>query len=303
MSLNFRTILREPLLHFLALAALLFVAARYWGDNDNSRRYRITVTPEVVSRLAEGYYRQYGGVPSDEQLRRLADQYVREEILYREAVALGLDREDEIIRRRIVQKMEFLQQDLTVIPEPTDAELVEYYNAHPDRYQIPERRSFTQVYFSPDREGDTRAKARALEVLASLRSGRVTRAPERGDAFPGLSDYSSLGSTEVARVFGESEFSSALFSAPVAQWSGPYRSGFGWHLLYVQATEPPSLPPLAQVRDSVRADYIEQLRASKNAEVYARLSAKYNVVRPEVMPSVAQRHAPSTAAAGPTGTD
>jgi peptidyl-prolyl cis-trans isomerase C len=310
MSHPVKTILREPLLHFAALGVLLFIAGHYSGHNGGSdpARYRIVIRPDQLRRIEEGYLRQYGTAPTAEQLQLLTDRYVHEEILYREGLALGVDREDEIIRSRIVQKVEFLQQDLSVAKDPTPEELQAYYRAHRDHYTLPEKRSFTHVYFSPDRSGDASAKARALQALPELRAERISRAPDRGDVFAGLSDYSSLGALEVARVFGESQFSNALFTAPVSQWSGPYRSGFGWHLLYVQAVEPVRTPPLQDIVETVRADFIEQLRERQNAEVFAKVRSQYTIVRPDIIaaPPIMPAQAGTRASPGvsePSGAD
>ena len=303
MRLTSNNILHEPLLHFVVLAAVLFIAGHYWGEGD-SARYRINVTSEELQRIGEGYYRQYGAVPTPEQLRHLVDRYVHDEILYREGLAMGLDREDEIIRRRIVQKIGFLEQDVSVVGHPTLSQLASYYRQHEQRYRLPSRRSFTEIYFSPDHGGDAQARARALSVLSEVlsSSSHVTRSPGRGDAFPGPADYTSVGAVEVARVFGESEFSTALFAAPVGKWSGPYRSGYGWHLLYVQSAEPPRTPLLAEILDAVRSDYTAEIRAQMNAEAFAKLSAKYTVVRPSVSSTLTAL--PATSAATRTaGTD
>jgi len=167
---------------------------------------------------------------------------------------------------------------LSVAQDPTPQELAGYYRDHQSKYRLPEKRSFTHIYFSPDRSGDTKAKTRAVETLKQLRLQKITRAPDRGDAFPGPSDYSLIGTVEAARVFGESEFSTALFAAPVEQWSGPYRSGFGWHLLYVQAVQAPRTPPLAEIIDAVRSDDVEETRERKNAEMFNKLRKQYTVV-------------------------
>ena len=164
--------------------------------------------------------------------------------------------------------------------DPTPQELTDYYSEHRGRYQISERRSFSHLYFSPDRDGDGEARARAVAAAQTLRHTRTPRDSARGDAFAGRSDYASLTAVETTRAFGESEFSHAVFVAPVGEWSGPYRSGFGWHLIYVRLVEPARIPPLSEVLEAVRADCIEAIRQRKNAEAFATIRDKYTVVLP-----------------------
>jgi peptidyl-prolyl cis-trans isomerase C len=280
-----RQILREPLLHFTVLGVLLLVVSRWLeslpGDSagPGSGHFRIVITPEQVQRLDQGWLRQNGTAPTSGRSRSLVDQYVREEILYREGLRLGLDRDDEIIRRRIVQKVEFLQQDLEPVAAPTSRELETYYREHQQKYALPERRSFSHIYFSPDRDGEAAARQRALDVLKELPSTSVSRDPDRGDRFAGLYDYSSLTAAGVSRVFGESELSRAVFSTGAGQWSGPYRSGLGWHLVYVREIVPARTPQVQEILDTVRADFTEEMRERRNAAAFARLRDKYTVVR------------------------
>jgi peptidyl-prolyl cis-trans isomerase C len=113
--------------------------------------------------------------------------------------------------------------------------------------------SFTHIFFSPDKGGDAGARERASAVLAQL-TGSITRAPERGDNFPDLYDYTGFGPSEASRLFGATPLAQALFTAPTGRWVGPYQSGYGWHLLFISARRPPQTPPFDSVRDQVRAD-------------------------------------------------
>lgn len=272
-----QVIAREPLVHFFAIGlAILFVANPMAAD---PQRHRIVVDDQLIARLGANYSRQYSTAPTSEQLAFLVDQHVRQEILYREGLALGLDVDDEIIRRRVVQKFEFLQQDLAVAGQPTDAELQAFHDNHRDRYTVPEKVSFSHVYFSPDRGGEQAAQSRAAHALESLRYQGATRAPERGDRFADLYDYASLGATELQRLFGDAPLSRELLRAPVGQWAGPFRSGFGWHLVFVNQRQAAHTPPFDTVRAQVQEDFLLDARETENAAAFAKLAAQYTIVR------------------------
>jgi peptidyl-prolyl cis-trans isomerase C len=268
---------REPLLHFLILGAILYVVVGRLSAHTDAQR--IIVTRADIDGIATNYRLQYGALPSGAQLDALVDAFVREEIYYREARNLGLDRDDEIVRRRLVQKFEFLQQDLATVPSPDERTLRDWFEAHRAHYAIPARVSFTQVYFSPDGQGEQAAHERALRERASLiRSGRA-RAPEDGDVFPGTSDFTALTADDIERVFGPGNLRDELLSLPVSSWSQPLRSGLGWHLVHVDAIQPAQTPAFADVSDRVRRDWFEAQRGQRNDDDYARLKRDYTVVR------------------------
>jgi len=267
---------KEPLLHFFLIGLILFAAGAW--HRDASDPHRIVIGPDRIAKIATDYRLQYGAPPTATELKALVDRYVDDEVLFREGAALNLSDGDEIVRRRVVQKMQFLVQDLRAPSEPSEAQLWAFYRAHAARYAVPERRTFTHVYFSPDRGGLAAANARANGVLASLKPS-IVRAPERGDQFPDLYDYSGYGPDEATRLFGHSEFARGLFAAPVGRWSGPYRSGYGIHLVRVQAVEPAHLPSLKSVRERVRADFLSDAEEKSDSAVFAKLKAKYTIVR------------------------
>jgi peptidyl-prolyl cis-trans isomerase C len=269
-------ILREPLVHFFLVGLILFVAADAYKHATNI--YRIDITPERIAALELSYQQQFGAAPTPAAREALIGRYVDEEVLFREGLAMGLDRGDEIVRRRVVQKMQFLQQDLAPPREPTEQDLRDWYNSHLSQYAVPSRVSFTHIFFSPDKGGDAGARERASAVLAQL-TGSITRAPERGDNFPDLYDYTGFGPSEASRLFGATPLAQALFTAPTGRWVGPYQSGYGWHLLFISARRPPQTPPFDSVRDQVRADRLAAGEAEDNHRAFEALKARFVVVR------------------------
>jgi peptidyl-prolyl cis-trans isomerase C len=266
-------ILREPLLHFLMLGVLVYAAARV-VDGGESGRYRIDAGPEQRARIAKTYLQQYGVAPTESQLTYLLDQYVRSEILFREGLALGLDRDDEIVRRRVVQKIEFLNEDTDAI-DVSDSELERFFAAHQSRYLTPAAVSLTLVYFSADPKGEGDAHRRAQAALAKLRDG--ARA-EAGDPFETGNEIAALNELGAQRLFGDSQLSAALFSAPAAQWVGPFRSAFGWHVIRIEQRQSAQAAALDRVKDRVRADYLTAERERRNESEFKRLASKYHVV-------------------------
>jgi hypothetical protein len=266
-------LLREPLTHFLLLGLLIFALARYFDEQ--SRRYVIEIGPKEQQRIAESYAQQYGELPSAGQLKAMTEDYIRKEVLLREGLALGLDKDDEIVRRRIAQKFEFIMQDRAVPRDPTDADLRQWYDGHRAKYTLPPRRSFDQLYFAIDKRGEEAAHRLANTALAALRAGR--KAPV-GDDFPGQAVIRLLSQADTDRLFGGEDFAAKVFSEPVGQWRGPLRSGFGWHLVRLSEVQSPQPRDFTTARDDVLADWQTADRAARNEAAYADIRRRYRVV-------------------------
>ena len=272
-------ILREPLFHFLVIGLTLFAAVAAYRRAADA--YRIEITPGQVRQLATNYRLQFGEAPSPAARARLIDKYVDEEVLYRQGLALKLDHDDEIVRRRIVQKMQFLQQDLQAPAESSPAQLQGFFQVNRARYATPPRVAFSHIYFSPDRAGADDARRRAEAALAGL-GDQTTRAPKRGDNFPDLYDYADLGPDQVRRLFGDTPLARVLFTAPVGRWVGPYRSAYGWHLIRIQSRRPAMIPALSEIADQVRADKIAADQTLANRRAFEALKARFTIVRDDL---------------------
>lgn len=270
--------LGEPFLHFLVLGGALFLVSHYLDQR--GRFTRIVITPDTVASIAESYRLQYGRLPTSPQLQSLTDGYIRDQIYYHEALKLGLDQNDEIVRRRLVQKYEFLQQDLAIDSEPTDVQLQAYLQKHADRYRTPDTVAFAQVFFSVDRRGETAAHEAARLAAQELNLAGVTRAPEAGDPFPGPQDFPALSHDEAGRVFGESAaLTEGLFHLPVGRWSQPLRSAYGWHIIHVDSFSPSRPADFQTVKEQVRRDFIDEARTARNEANFASLRKSFEVVR------------------------
>jgi len=269
-------LLREPLLHFLLLGALLFAADAALRGPAEPDDLVIHITTADIDRLRTQWTGQYRRSPSPAELQGLVDAHVREEVLYREGMAMGLDRDDTIVRRRLAQKLEFLIEDVAVARAPTDAELGTFFEARKETYRLPARISFSQVYFSPERRG-AKARQDADSVLAGLHAeSPAAAAAARGDGFMMGTSYEEQLPADVEAVFG-SDFARGLQAIAPGGWVGPIASAYGWHLVRIEERIDTALPTLDEVLDRVRDDWAFEERRRANEEVMTRLAARYAV--------------------------
>jgi HupE / UreJ protein len=225
-----KRLLREPLLHFLLLGLALFLLYSLVGERTEGEPGKIVVTQARIDNLVSGFSRVRQRPPTSEELDGLIQDYVREEVYYREAIAIGLDQDDTIIRRRLRQKLEFVSEDVAALPEPTEADLSEFFRLHPDRFRLDSRMSFCHVYLSAER-GPERLARDSREMLARLRKmGTEADAASRGDTFLLPNVFDDVPQSEVAAQFGE-PFAVALNTVAVGKWEGPLESGYGAHLV------------------------------------------------------------------------
>jgi len=269
-----RKLRREPLTHFLILGALIFVVA-HWLEA-RSTRYTVTVTPSDITRIENSYVQQYGAAPDPSQVRTMVDNYIREEIYLREGLALGLDQNDEIVRRRVAQKYQFLQADMATPRVPADTDLKAWFTAHQSQFAVPAKRSFDQVYFAIDQRGEAAARALANDAATRLAKGESAPA---ADEFPGPKVIARLAEDDVERLFGGADFARAVFAAQPGKWVGPFRSGFGWHVLRVSEALPARARSFEEARSEALAAWQQADRLTRNDEAYRQLLARYTVDR------------------------
>jgi hypothetical protein len=274
MSLPAR-VLREPLLHFFALGLLIFLLYT-WQSGEVDEADAIVISRGQQTNLLETFERTWGRPPTQDEFRGLVQEFLREEIAYREASSMELDRNDTVIRRRLRQKLELLAEDLATIAPPTQSELEASYAANGESFRTEARYSFEQIDFSADRRGD-RAESDARALLATLQSGEPVAEPDRlGDSRVLPAEVSSAGEREIAATFGD-EFAAALAALAPGQWSGPVRSGFGWHLVRLAERVPGQIPPLAEVEERVRNELLVVRRREALDALYANLAAQYSI--------------------------
>ncbi len=271
-----KRILREPLLHFLLLGTAIFLAYSLASKRRSPEPGKIVVTQGLIEHLATGFAKTWQRPPTEQEMAGLIRDHVREEVFCREAMTLGLDKDDTVIRRRLRQKMEFLSDDITAQTEPTDADLNAYLQAHATTLRVEPRFTFQQVYLNPQQHGDKLAHV-AAQLLAQLnQDGNKADVEAVGDSFLLERGFTAVAAGEITKQFGEA-FAAKLSGLQPGSWQGPIESGYGVHLVKVRERNEGRLPALAEVREAVRREWDNARRLEGNEKFYQELLKRYTV--------------------------
>ena len=277
-----KRLVREPLLHFLALGLVLFVAYAYIQRGrfgvESSRQIALSLDD---LRTIEIYFEsQWHRQPTPAEFQAMVEDKVREEVLYREALAMGLDKDDTIVKRRMAQKMQFLAEDVAAAHEPSTAELKAWFDKNKEKFALPSRYSFRHLYFSPDKRGQN-AQADAAKALP-----KVTGQPENsalalslGDRFMFQDYYGDRTPDAIAKEFGP-QFAVALEKLKPGSWQGPIESGYGWHLVYVDTVIPGRIPAFEEMEPDVKTAWLAEQKQQAWQKAYADMRAKYTLLLP-----------------------
>ena len=277
MVLTMSRLLREPFLHFLLLGALIFLYYELSGSEEvEAASTLINVTAEDIDLLRQQWRKQHGEEANAETMQELLESLVYQEVMAREALRLGLDVDDTIIRRRLVQKMEFLSANHSRLEIPNEEDLLAFFNEHSARYALAEKRSFTHIYFSRDRRGENLLKDAGTLLVELQRSGQEERSAGQGDNFILQYKYKLRSMSQVSRTFGE-EFARELFSLPVNAWSGPVLSEYGAHLVRIQQVMPAHTPEFENIRSRVYQDLVQEKLERLKDETYQDMRQGYQV--------------------------
>lgn len=261
----FKRWLKEPLLHFFLLSVLLFVGYSWLNPGHTANTPTIYLSSAEVDWLEQGWTRQWQRPPSEQELRGLVADYLKESLLASEAKELGLDQADVVIRRRLAQKMEFLIADMAQIEVPDEATLRQFYTEHNSRYLSPARTSFAQYFFSSET-----AARESLKQLASDSDANV------GEPTLLEANYTLLDEPALANIFGP-EFAIYLADLKPGSWQGPVASAYGFHLVFIAARQPEQIRPMAEVRAQVLADWQLEQAAKAKDRFFADLMNKYTI--------------------------
>ncbi|MBA5777534.1 peptidyl-prolyl cis-trans isomerase [Stappia sp. F7233] len=272
---------RDPLLHFLVLGGVMSGVFVLLDDRTEALMpTEIRYTVDDVARLILGFETQWNRPPTQAEFNALVEDRVREDILYREALALGLDKDDTIVRRRMAQKMQFLAEDIAAAREPTIAELKSWYADNNRLFEMAPRLSFRHIYFSPDRRGKNAQAdaAAALEELSGTSADRV-EGSGLGDRFMFQDYYGERSLQAIAREFGAG-FAQSIDDLQPGVWSGPVQSGLGWHLVRVDKVIAGRVPRFEEVANEVKTAWLGQQKAEAWRKSYDEMRAKYTVLLP-----------------------
>jgi hypothetical protein len=274
--------LREPLVHFLVLGAVLF------GTYSYVNRGRLGIEPSrqiVLSlddlRIMETYFEsQWHRQPTPQEFQGMVEEKVREEVLYREGLAMGLDKDDTIVKRRMAQKMQFLAEDVATAREPSTKEMQGWFDENQQRFALPSRYSFRHLYFSPDKRGKN-AQLDATNALMKI-SGQTEnsiQAASTGDSFMFQDYYGDRTPSAIAKEFGPS-FAVTLEKLKPGSWQGPVESGYGWHLVFVDTVIPGHIPAFEEIEPDVKTAWLGEQKVTAWKKAYAEMRAKYTVMLP-----------------------
>ena len=283
-----KKLIREPFIHFLVLGAAIFVANHLVSGRADNQPGKIVITQGQITSMVIGFSRTWQRPPTREELEGLIRDRVREEVYSRQAIAMGLDRDDPIIRRRLQQKLAFVTDGVAAVAEPTNAELADYLKTHAASFGVDRHVTFSQVYLDPNKRGEHLAR-NANELLTQLRQqGHDVDPSSLGDTFLLEHRFEGTSTTEIANQFGE-KFAEKLGDVPVRQWVGPIESGYGMHLVFVEQRTEGRLPQLPEVRDAVSRDWTNERRLELNEKFFQNLLKHYEVVVEKIDPPKADQ--------------
>jgi len=268
--------LYEPLFHFLLIGiGIFFLFLQLNTNEDTSDTKRIIISQSKIQALSIAFLRERGRAPTANEMQNLLDSEIREEVLSREALAMGLDKEDVLIRRRLAQKMQYLFEDIAVVEEPSDADLQEFLQLHPSKFTLPITLSFSQVYLDPKLHENV-LEEEMKSLLENLNKTSVQEALSLGDRSLLEYNFSNRRQSDVLRTFGDS-FSQKIFEVPMHSWEGPFQSAYGIHFVYIHSRDEAVLAPLNQIKESVKQEYKRIKQVQANELFYKRLKGRYEI--------------------------
>lgn len=274
-----RRLAREPLLQFLVIGACIYGAYAWFGAPDETAgEMTIVVDADRVQGFIDGWQGRFNRAPTEQELNGMIDQFIREDILYREAEAMGLGEDDPITRRRLAQKLEFLTRDVARLKTPAEGELEAYFEANQAAYREPDLITFSHVFIDPDQRDDaTLDDAEALLAELEPLGEPDAETLQRGDRFMLQNYYPQKTALEVRKQFGTG-FTDVVMELEPGQWHGPVLSGYGVHLVYVHAMQAAPPPVFADVEQAVFEDWQAEQQAQFNEDFFQSLKSRYQIV-------------------------
>lgn len=267
---------KEPLLHFLIIGAALFICFDQFSDSGGANENKIVITSGEIEALKANFARTWQRPPTDKEIEGLIEDKLRVEIAYREALAMGLDRNDPYIRQRLKMKMELLLEDIGTLVQPTDQELLEFLESNRSSFTVEPQIGLRHVYFDPAKHGDA-LEADAQNVLQQLNKKGVSRRfEEYGDPILLPREYALSPVNVIKRQFG-GQFTEELLKLKPGTWQGPVWSSYGLHLVLIDSFVEGRDPDLAEVREAVERELMAKKRKDIKEETYSKLRQRYQI--------------------------
>ena len=272
-------LLREPLVHFMFIGAVIYALYGLFAEPAVEETDKtIVVTAGELEWMQTSWQKRWNRPPTAQEFDGLIQQFIKETVLYREALTMGLNKHDMVIRRRLAQKLEFLAKDLVALTPPTEDELLAYFDEHQASYQAPTLYTFTQVFFDPDKRGDaTLDDAEKVKVTLIAQGDAIDDPGALGDGLMLQNYYPEKDRAEIQKLLG-SGFTETLITLSPGQWHGPVLSGFGVHLVYVNSIDEPPPPVFAEVRERMMDDWKLERGEELNDQFYTSLREQYSIV-------------------------
>ena len=269
-------LLREPLFHFLLIGAVFFFIFSQMNTGEDENAPQIIITKAKIEALANAFAKAKGRLPTAQEMQTQLEYDIREQVLYREAMAMGLDKDDMIIRRRLTQKMKYLFNDLGVVGKASEEELKKFVAEHPSKFTIPATISFAQVYFEPS-EHETTLVEDANILLEKLRKSMIKNSMGLGDRSLLPYDFRNERKSDIRSMFGDA-FMEQAFSSPTNTWEGPFNSAYGLHLIYIHKRTEDHLPPLSDIRERAQREWRSMKQHEANEIFYQSLYQRYEII-------------------------
>lgn len=276
--MNYPKILKEPIISFLIAGLLLYISYTSFDNYLNRDEHKIVVSTSEIELLSQTWESRMNRPPTPQERQGLIDEYVKEMVLFKTALEMGLDKDDRVIRGRMVQKLEFLGNDLIRAPQPSEQDLITFYDKNKEQYIPEEMISITHIFFNPDkRENETLKDAdKALQALR-LKDDFDGEVSGYGDSFMLQNYYPSRSELEIRKLFGTG-FTESVFQLETGKWHGPVLSGYGTHLVFVHKHEKNELPEYADVREMVLEDWMTAKKIELQDNYIKSLLARYEVI-------------------------
>lgn len=262
--------LKEPLIHFLVIGGLIFFVYGQKNGGFEEKENRIVITKSNFDRLIMQWKKKHFRNPTKAETDEILEEFIYHEVMYREALVMGLDKNDIIIQRRLSQKLEFLSSDILQIAEPTNDELQEYLNTHSEKFMLPSKLSFTHVYIDTNKH----TKEYFEELKKDLESGKSYKT--LGDPFMFAKEFTNVTQTDVSKVFGRA-FAKKIFSLHVDSLQGPIRSGYGLHFVNISKKTDAKVAKVQDIKSTLTKYWKEEKTEQANSKIYQDLKKQYNI--------------------------